>query len=690
MSQNENKATQTEENIDKQLQQLEQSVSELTKQQQKQQQIQQPNNYNIQPDINDKMQQLQKIDNRINEINQFLSSNQNLPDDKKNAAKAELDKLYKDGNRLCAEIEQHSQRYQTQLNNSLQMQPFNGVIDINTPQGQQLLAMIRAQDPRIKVNQVPGTSLLQVSYNDSPIYELNNKQQPIKRVHSKIDAEKDESTWEYILGGFIILMAILSCVVAFVNLDKQVDNIKSTRAQEKVKKEEKPETTEQKDSGSVEVKEEACVATTTHKEKDGVLYGNCDPKKTDVKGVELTNDAKQALNTVANPHDSYTITNSNGTKQTAYSISGTSNGQIHWRDSNGKIYHADKDLITITNKSGQTLSDGAENIICNLRYEQQQDNKNVVDWYYNSNTLVQHNPSTGNVIDITYQNNNSTWGTTGITQGQIGIQDAIGTLPLTTIQNATQQTNIGNTFLAPFSVDGTTLKVNDLSTTYNYSNNTCIGSYDTTNGFQSNIGDHEDLRQVVETENKVLADDSKLQYTDANGDTKTLHENVYSYEVNNGKLKITYNYNEDKGTYDTKIYNLADYNNLNISSGHSNSAVSNSQLKLAGNVQKYVDPNSGNTYVYANGLKAKTTGTYGSDSYNTDFTLGSISTSLSNLNADDIRSNETLTNMYNNNNKLYNYIRLNEGYDPSKFTTNSINNYNQLSNLYSLCNCRSY
>ena len=702
MSQNENKATQTEnDKIEEQLQQLEKSMSALTKQQQTtqlpaqpQQQIQKPNNYNIPPEIHNKMQQLQEIDKRINELNQVLSSNQNLTDDQKNAAKAELEKLYKDGNRLCAEIDQHSQRYQAQLNNSLQKQPFNGVVDINTPQGQKLLAMIQAKDPRIKAKPVPGTNLIQLTFDDKEMCEINNKQ-PVKRVYSKIDKEQDDSLWEYVVGGFIILMTLLTCVLAFVNLDKQVNEIKkpkeeAVKPEEKNKTEETPKTTEQRDSGEVEVKEKICVATTEQKvDANGTLYGNCDPKKTDVKGVELTNDAKQALNTVSNPHDAYTITNSNGTKQTAYSISGTSDGQIHWRDANGKIYHADKDTISITNNNGHTLSDGSENIICNLTY-QQQGKTNVVDWYYNSTTKIEHNPSTGNVIDITYQNNNSTWGTTGITQSQIGVADSISALPLATLQRASQQANVGNTFFAPFKVDGTTLQVNDLTTNYTYGNGTCIGAYDSEKGFVSNIGENNDLRQAIETESRVLANDSKLRYQDANGKTKTLQDNVFGYEVKNGKITIKYDYNEDKGTYSTKTYNLTDYSNINIGSDNANSSVSNSQLNLANNVQKYIDPNSGKTYVYADGLKATATGKYGDNNYTTNFTLGSAETSLSNLNADDIRNNETLTNMYNNNNKLYNYIRLNEGYDTSKFTTNSINNYNQLSNLSSLCNCRSY
>ena len=232
--------------------------------------------------------------------------------------------------------------------------------------------------------------------------------------------------------------------------------------------------------------------------------------------------------------------------------------------------------------------------------------------------------------------------------------------------------------------------MNDLTTNYTYGNGTCIGAYDSEKGFVSNIGENNDLRQAIETESRVLANDSKLRYQDANGKTKTLQDNVFGYEVKNGKITIKYDYNEDKGTYSTKTYNLTDYKNINIGSDNANSSVSNSQLNLANNVQKYIDPNSGKTYVYADGLKATATGKYGDNNYTTNFTLGSAETSLSNLNADDIRNNETLTNMYNNNNKLYNYIRLNEGYDTSKFTTNSINNYNQLSNLSSLCNCRSY
>ena len=43
--------------------------------------------------------------------------------------------------------------------------------------------------------------------------------------------------------------------------------------------------------------------------------------------------------------------------------------------------NADKDTISITNNNGHTLSDGSENIICNLTY-QQQGKTNVVDWYY--------------------------------------------------------------------------------------------------------------------------------------------------------------------------------------------------------------------------------------------------------------------------------------------------------------------
>ena len=511
------------------------------------------------------------------------------------------------------------------------------------------------------------------------------------KVENNQEEEQEESNWEVILAGIIIIMSILALIFAFANFKKQKDEIEEKNKQakeEKVENKEKPteehNTTQKRDEQKATVEEDIQLSQTKHDAINDKLVGN-QSKPESTTEIQLTNDAKQALDIVNNPSTKkYIQIDATGKKVEAYGVC-SKNGQIAWRDGNGRQYSMSNKDVTIFDKSGNAYNNNVESILDSFNVSTSVADKvgtsTITTHSYtdvlqgnNQNVVLNYKTADGALI-----------GTGNLSKEQLLGNAAISTTQYNSFSKAVSQ-NPTNSFFSNFKCADGKVTMNSLTTDVFNNNDIVLGTYSKSDGFSSNIGTNDNIKKVADTENTKLNPETKLVYQDG-GEVKTMDKNIISYNVENDKITVKLDTKTDGVNYDTRTYDLND-KSFFIQDKNNSTIVNNDQLKLANNIQRYNDPHTNQEYILAKNTTTQITANPISNSYSATIKVGDEIFNQ-NLTADQLRSNPATIGIYNNNDKLYQMVRFNEGYDNSKYTSMSyqqapVYNNNTLSNLETL------